>query len=317
MSFILRIPRAKLGPLVQYVNDFKGSPHEAVLQINVNHGEVFSTFSSFEMTFGTLMNADNVKDREIQIDNKGWNGKGDLFIFIHLPLAELFQTTACTITLNVEYNAALAEMSTNHLTSLGSELLVFETEISNDLYFWPVANTNPQSQLQHNVIATDTTSHNRHGQVFADPKIFRSPESHLKVLFRVDLENQNDRKELESGAQVNARRVSVCTTELKCGAWKAHLISPFSIKESTMKIKISRKSGWIELSGELKLQENEPYINFHTFQHNGKNISWSLPRLNVDITPNIKSFDLQQTRLDSRKSQNDVFGTRGGIVDEK
>ena len=50
-----------------------------------------------------------MKDREIQVDNKGWNGEGDLFIFIRLPLAELFKKPATTITVDVEYNSAFAE----------------------------------------------------------------------------------------------------------------------------------------------------------------------------------------------------------------
>ena len=54
-----------------------------------------------------------------------------------------------------------------------------------------------------------------------------------------------------------------------------------------MKIKIARKSGWIEVSGELKLPEHEPYCNFHTLQRNGKSISWSLPRLNMEILPTL------------------------------
>jgi hypothetical protein len=36
MSFIFRIPRSELKPIVQYLNSFNGSPHEAVLQINIS-----------------------------------------------------------------------------------------------------------------------------------------------------------------------------------------------------------------------------------------------------------------------------------------
>ena len=166
-------------------------------------------------------------------------------------------------------------------------MVVFETKISNDMYFWPVANTKPQSQFQPDDIATNTPSRNKDDRVLANPKIFRISEGHLKVLFRVDLQNQEDRKELESGAKVDAQTYIVVHLELKCGTWKEHLISPFSIQESTMKIKISRKLGWIELSGELKLQDREPHLNFHTLQHDGKSISWSLPRLNIDILPTL------------------------------
>src|SRR5208283_3726015 len=90
-----------------------------------------------------------------------------------------------------------------------------------------------------------------------------------------------------SGAKVDARRISLCTTELNCGNWKEHLVSPFSVQESTIKIKISRKSGWIELSGELTLQDREPHLNFLTLPRDGKRIYWSLPRLNVDILPTL------------------------------
>ena len=225
MSFIFRIPRAKLDPIVKYVNSFNGSHHEAVLQINISSRGVLDTFSSFEMTFGTLLNADNVKDREVQVDNKGWNGQGDLFIFIHLPLVELFQTKTSTISLNIEHNSALAEVFSYHLATFGPHLLVFETEISNDSYFWPVANNQPQPQPIATVAYS--TSRNKNGRVFADPRIFRSPEGRLRVLFRVDLQNKKDREELESGALVDAMPVSLCTVELECGTWKENLISPF------------------------------------------------------------------------------------------
>ena len=158
--------------------------------------------------------------------------------------------------------------------------------------FWPVANTErqPQPQLHPIATVTHTTSGNKTNQVFANPKIVRSPERHLRVLFRVDLQNERDRKELESGAHVDFRVVSLCAIELKCGTWKGHLISPFSIDESTINIKISRKLGWIELTGELKFRDNHAPLNFHTLRHDGKSISWSLPRLNIDILPSIKSF---------------------------
>ena len=288
MSFILRIPRAKLGSFIEYLNDFKGNPHEAVIEVNIKSGEEFSIFSSFEMAFGTLLKADNLKDREIRVDNKGWNGNGDLFIFIRLPLAELFKKPTTTITVTVEYNSAFAEGPSCHLSQFGSEMIVFETRISNDLYFWPVANTKPHYQLQPSATATDTISGNKNDKVFANPKIFISPESrHLKIFFRIDLQNERDRKELESGAHVNFRVVSLCAIEVKCGTWKGHLISPFAIEESTINTKISRRLGCIELTGELKFRDNQADLNFHTLRHDGKSISWSLPRLNIDILPSL------------------------------
>ena len=287
MSFIFRIPRTKLSPFVKYVNDFKSRRHEVALQINLHYGGLINMFSSFEMTFGKVMNAENVKDREIQVDNKGWNGNGDLFVFIDLPVAELFQVPATTISLNVDVNAAIAETAAHCLGQFGPQMLVFEAEISNQLYFWPVVNTKPQSQFQSNDIATDMTCRSKDGRLFANPKIFRTPEGSLRILFRVDLQNQKDKKELELGAPVDVRPISFCITELNCGSWKEHLVSPFSIQESSMKIRIARKSGWIELGGNLKLQGHEPYLNFHTLRRNGKSVSWSVPRLNIDILPTL------------------------------
>lgn len=301
--FILCIPRVKLDPLAKYVSSFKGSPHEAILQVGIKYDTVVNTLSSFETTFGTLLNAENVKNREIQVDHKGWNGKGDLFIFIYLPIVELFKSKANKITVSVGFNSALAEPSTHNFGPLGYDLLVFETELSNDLYFWPyfwpVADVKQRAQPQSNIFPTYTTPRNRNGRAIGHPRIFRSDRGQLKVSFRVFLLDWDDREDLESGMCAYARPVSLCTTELKFGSWKEYFISPFSMDESTIKVKSSRRSGWIEVTSDLKLPDRVPHLNFHTFQHDGKNLSWSLPRLNIDMLPSLNlsiSNDLEWIR---------------------
>ena len=155
MPFVFRIPRVNLGPLVKYVNDCKGTPHEAVLQIQLNHENGAHTFTSFEMAFGIFINAENITNRSIQIDNKGWNGEGDLFIFLYLPLAELFQPNISTISLNIGYNSTLAEPFACYFSVLGPDMLIFETEIADDLYFLPVANMESQFQFQNDIFRMD------------------------------------------------------------------------------------------------------------------------------------------------------------------
>jgi len=136
VPFVMKVPRKHYLPLLPYVQA-NGPKGDFVFQVHLDSGiENFNTFSSFEITFGTMSKRTTSQESRLYVDHLGWEGTGDMFVHIYLPIfmQVILADQGCILTLRIQHCLEFESL----VKIYGNNLVVFKTSLSDLDHVRPV-----------------------------------------------------------------------------------------------------------------------------------------------------------------------------------
>ncbi|KAF2839031.1 hypothetical protein M501DRAFT_756096 [Patellaria atrata CBS 101060] len=323
---VLKVPRYKLSIFTD------ASPLDIVtpgLHMNVRHGLRWdNAFHSVQCFFGNLVTRDTeTYVCDVDEDIEGWRGQSDLIAVCEAPMYSLVMGPYKEVRVGLRVNTS---PSTAHFTQkLGLNMAVFETGLNDKEHLW-VLKEAPGSHLNlHSTVESPSASSPaennpvqalREGVKFKWSALFNSQSSLKNVCTKLDLQAPFSQA-LASGAKVECIFNSACTLKLLIkGCPEFEVPFPYPIQQTTPKLRLARKSGWVECIVPVASALTSGGYGCNPFSvtqqelHAGYCYSWALPRINL----------IQQPRLPGQRSPEWVrtflltsLATRIGIQSSK
>ena len=247
-GLILTVPRRKLRVVYKTCVD---SRHQAnmLFQINIIADSFINTFSSIQPIFGQLTGGRDDHTCVIERDPKGWFGTSDLHLCIYVPTLVLRAHDPKQVDVSVELQQ---EISTYTLfkQSLGQDLEIFRARLLSTEYVHLVESLpglSPPSPLFVDPVTEPFATSNETSDItfpFLNP-VDRTFTTRITVKGTAELEV------LKSGQKIIFHRLEDCTLSVECGDFKYTCRYPFPLASESPRIRIARKSGWIEVVASL------------------------------------------------------------------
>ena len=247
-GLILTVPRRKLRVIYKACVD---SRHQAnmLLQVNIIAGSVINTFSSIQPIFGQLTGGRDDHTCVIQRDPTGWFGTADLHLCVYIPTSILLAHDPKQVDVSVELQQ---EISTYTLfkQSLGQDLEMFRARLLSTEYVHLVESLpalSPPSPLSIDAVKEPLAISNETSDItypFLHP-IDRTFTTRITIKGTAELEA------LKAGQKIILHRLGDCTLSVECGNFKYTCRYPFPLASESPRIRIARKSGWIEVIASL------------------------------------------------------------------
>jgi hypothetical protein len=172
---------------------------------------------------------------------------------------------------------------------LGPELIVFETSIWNAEYVIPKF-TQQLPLVVSGESAVVASAISGLGFCASVPKL-SSVNGRIEATTRIDFTGHNKRK-LAMGEKVDSVQESPCTFCVILGNSRIEIVLPFPSEYSTSRLRIARKSGWIEVITPFVTNISGSSFNFTKFsiikEAAGRYYSWNMPRLLINLLPQLK-----------------------------
>ena len=295
LPYILRVPRSRLRHLIPYVKS-TGSKSDVVFQIQFQvEDRPVATFSSFEMTFGVLTTP---RPTMLIVDPLGWDGEADLFVHVNLPLSALFaflRELGSTVSFNIH---SIRERQ-RFRKIYGDRLIVFETTVFDSDHLWsydtdkivPTTRISPAPKIETPKV----------GRVVTGPEITQLQSGPLQMTSRIDIYDAADKIDLINGCEVKFESASPWEIVIQTTRWTVRVAFPFPQDKDTARIRIARKSGWIEVIATIQNYSDvsKPVaVTFPITRNFGSQstVSWNMPRLVLDALPTLNTVSNSRQR---------------------
>ena len=286
---IVTVPRRKLQSIYSACVE-GGHRMNLFFQIHLDgRGSInnkLNTFTSIQPVFGKLI---EITDDmcSIEQDKEGWFGHSDLHLCLYVPTFLLFTPHPKDVDISVRF---FFEMSTMLLLAhqLGPELEVFKTRLLSSEYVH-LTRTMPglDSPKPSNITGVHHLAISNQIVDVTYPLV--TPGDHLFTT-RINIKGESELDLLRDGGNVEFEHTSYCTVTVKLGTLEQLCAFPFPLLKESTRIRIARKSGWIEVIARLlpsqikgkSAEEPLPLLN----TEDGL-LSWGLPYVNFKQLPKI------------------------------
>lgn len=295
VHIIFTVPRKALGIFTNSSADLVGTPALHVSVCQTAPGFAYENiFSSFYSCFGRLAIDDTKVDECAVIeDDLGWKGSADLVVSCPVPTFGLL--TGPRDGLRVKL---MIKTSPTSLATFGKHtrppLQVFETRLKEDgkvriCRDAPKLSCRDSIAMQHRWIEVNC----RHEKIFSQSTAKLSTDfstSHL--LQRFDFPHGSlESKALSTGCVVRVVEASPCTVTLHIGSDISQTVYfPFHVQGSLSKVKVARKSSWVEVEVPIHTAPAADKFDSWTQLLLSKGqppVLWSIPKINLAIQPKI------------------------------
>ena len=245
VSVTLVVPRKSIQALLDLDRATLSTP---IIQASLQAPSAHSSFSSIKVGFGKVKNSGTNSDPRITFDADpaGWAGSSPLIVSFSLPSWTLKDPEDKIITLSLRHSP-----QTVHLVpKFGVYLNVFKARLTDTSVVF-VAPEEPHG-TRYRLSNMSTSARDPDG-----PKISAVMDTEGKkvsmLTARVDILDDPARGILLSGAPVTSRQVSPCVIEIGIGPEKRRLVYPSPVVGTLSKLRIARKSSYIEVGQNLFL----------------------------------------------------------------
>ena len=321
---IVTVPRSKLRALYdKAVKNEQTKGVNMIFQLNILAGNVFhNMFSSIHPIFGKLILSENGEKCEIEQDAEGWHGKSDLHFCTYVPTYMFFVVPLKDVNVSIRL---LNEVSSQIFRrELGMELEVFGTRLLDDKFVNFVESLPglPVPRVTSLPSTSDSTS-------VSSPLLTTETAT---FTIRFTIKEEKDRKILSNGEDAKVSKSSPCTISIVCGSLTHTFQFPFPVAKNSERLRIARKSGWIEIIPTLSIPPtgassehrfplipdgndiyswNMPYITFKQLPQvdlsDPKSLDWILPHL-------VSMFSHEERRLQNENLRNGFIKFKESIV---
>ena len=292
VHLVLVVPRKKLTVFTGKNPDEIGTPalHVSVTQTD-GQNQYENCFYSFQAFFGNLVYDSRAQKASIvEEDQSGWLGSADLIVTWAVPAFGLLLGPKNGIRAALRINTNLD--SAMRFAHLGMRNVVFETGFNDSKRLFvccdaPELDTSRSLTMQKEWITRYSLQTQSSLTTLAKLST-NHKATHLQS--RVDFSKDSaESKALSTGAEVEVDECSPNTVQLRIGSsLKQQIIFPFPIQGSNPKIRIARKSSWIEVAVPIFMALNGDRFNSWTqmvFESGRPPWCWSVPRVNLELQP--------------------------------
>ncbi|KAJ7113677.1 hypothetical protein C8R43DRAFT_935355 [Mycena crocata] len=274
----LVIPRKKLRIL-------EGTKFGSVMfQCNVRGSKFHNIFSCIQAALGTPSFQGSGSDGQVCIaeDAAGWSGTSPLVISVFVPAFNLVcdDPRSTQISLGLHSTPATAALLVGH--DLGPRLTLFTANVMETSAVHITVNR--PNRAPSPLTPTPLTSSSLGKQVIVT--LNGSRPSTLNA--RWEMKSGEEKVILKKG-KVNHKQVSPCLINVSVDAIQKNVVFPFSVDGTRAKIRVARKSGWIEV--EVPVQADtcvSDFTNTSVLDQQGLPVVWDIHRVNLSSFPLIE-----------------------------
>jgi len=241
VSVILVVPRNKLGVLSDADPNKVGTP---VLHGNLFGRTTHNIFASLRVGFGkvSLSGTDARPGVVFEPDPSSWAGTSPLIVSFSVPSRTLHieHPDVMSITLGLR---STPKTSTMFMSKLGMFLTIFTAPLMDrsQVFVVPDEPRGLDASLDK-IFATDNHQEST-VSVTTDPQSRRA----TTLTARTNITDVPTRDILSGGAEVSCHQASPCVMEVRIGQAKRSLVYPLPVIGSRSKLKIARKSSYVEV----------------------------------------------------------------------
>ncbi|KAG2074779.1 hypothetical protein BDR04DRAFT_1229044 [Suillus decipiens] len=336
---VLVVPRDHLQPLLPDLDE-AGTP---VLQCDLRGIATHDKFSAINAVFGTITTSGqgDSKTAAIQEDATGRHGTSPLVVWFWVPSIVLVNERYLSVVLSV-----LSTPATCTLATKLSDLSIFRADLGDEQLVHILRqrpNTGPESpnekklQISSRPMKTSGTC--------AFVTLDRECKSPLSFTTRVDIVDPDMKASLISGATPTVNQVSMHSIAIVLGDKSLQLPFLLPIDAKKSKLRIARKSLYIEVTLPLKLVLGETDSDmFPVIPQGGDLALWNMHRINLDqcipfsianekalgwVNPHVslmmsdrerripRGLTTGSTLLDVKRSLHFIFGQASGLAEGK
>ena len=251
IALVFRIPHTRLDQIIGEFNPIEAKS-DIVLQVTVSSPPVSNTYSVIQAAFGR--NAVGLPTN--------WSDPNDLIVYLHIPAWTVLTGSrkSTEISLGLHFDVWTIR---KYLSTMGPELSIFRTSIWNTEYVMPmVAEQVPSvSDIATPVFRSSTLSFRG---FISSPAKFNRVNGQLEMITHIDVSAEDKKSKLTAGDQVKITQKSPCTFCLHLGNSGIDVPLPFPALASTSRIRVARKSGWIEVITPVVMDPSQSSFNFTT-----------------------------------------------------
>jgi len=286
VSVILVVPRNKLRVLSDMDPDQVGSP---ALHVDLYGPSTYITFASLKVGFGKVVSSGTDARPEVafESDLSSWAGTSPLIVSFPVPLYALHvdhpDTMAVALSLRMTPQTSLT-----FVPKLGPLLNIFTAPLMDRSQVF-VAPDEPRGfdESLDKIFPADNRQHATIS-VTTDPQSRRA----TTLTARVNITDTPTKDILSSGAEVSSCQVSPCVMEVRIGQTTKHLVYPLPVIGSRSKLRIARKSSYVEVFTYVPASLTLPHNTWCRLSFRSRS------RFNQMASPSIDSQSHSPTRLE-------------------
>ena len=245
---VLSVPRTKVKVLEDTHVDHIGTP---VIHCEVRGAHSHGIFSSIHAVFGTVTSTGTKEDPQIILnaDPLGWSGVSALTVSFWMP-SWILMTEPQTTRIGLAVRSTPATFCL--VPKLGLELTLFSANLNDEEHVF-LASERPRfsGELNNTAVAPAQTNRCTSTKYNFRPVAVNLDNSCQKVLTltaHTDVVKAEAGTAWSSGAPVTVAQISPCTMRIVCGVFERVLAFPFPVDGSRSKLRIARKSSYVEVS---------------------------------------------------------------------
>ena len=241
VSVILVVPRDKIRVISDMDPNKVGSP---ILHGNIHGQNAYNIFSSLKVGFGkiTPSGTDDRPGVVFEPDPSSWAGASPLIVSFPAPSWTLHfeDPEVVNVALSIRFTA---QTSMVFAPKLGAFLKIFNAPLmDHSLVFVVPDEPRGLDESFDRIFATGGRQQNRIS-VTTDPQSHRA----TTLTARANITDVPTKEILSSGAEVSCRQTSPHVMEIRIGQTKKSLVYPLPVIGSRSKLRIARKSSYVEV----------------------------------------------------------------------
>lgn len=294
VHIIFTVPRKALGIFTSRNADLVGTPALHVSICQTDPGFAYENiFSSFQSFFGRLV-SDKTEFDECAVveDELGWKGSSDLIVSCAVPTFGLLSGPKDGIRVSLVVRTSPSTLAT-FAKYTGPRLQVFETRLKEDGKFRVCRDAPKLSSRDSFVMQQRWIEVNgRHGNPLSQSTAKLTTDfsiSHLQK--RLDFPHGSPESgALSTGSVVKVVEASPSTVTLHIGSTARTVYYPFHVQGSQSKIRVARKSSWVEV--EVPIHTAPAADTFDSWTQlllpkGQPPVLWNVSKINLAIQPKI------------------------------
>jgi len=279
VPLLFRIPHSQLQHILGEFNPVEAES-DLVFQVTLSTPPVSNSYSVIQATFGS--NFPGLPPN--------WNNPRDLIVYFQVPAWTVLTVSRKTTTISLRLHVDSWTIRKFVLT-LGPEMIIFQTSIWNSEFVMPKVAEQLPSVPDISGHVTAPTMLSTSGFHVLAPKFSTGVNGQLEWTTHITITGNNKTK-LAAGDKVEITQNSPCTFRVHLGTSTVEIALPFPALASTARIRVARKSGWIEVITPIITSPSESSFNFTRFpvikQAAGSYYPWNMSRLYPEVLPRLK-----------------------------
>ena len=270
ICIVLKVPRTSLAVIEEMDPDEIGTP---ALHCEVRSPTFHNAFSSIQFFFGNVTSKGSGMHRTLVMeeDLSQWSGTAPLIVSFYVPSWILNQDPSVTrITLGIPSSLHTAQL----LPKLGLEMCLFSASLTDSRRVF-VVRERPNNEQELNNLSTAPPHHfgssSNPDRGTVSVRMDRNGRRASAFTARTNITEAEKRTALTSKADVTVKQVSPYRMLASFGRFEQSLPFPFPIDGSNPKVRIARKSFYIEVSNIVLLR----YLIRNNISSGGRSLSYT------------------------------------------